>query len=417
MSESLFQRAEILISQKRYDEASKVLASLLAQDPNNSLVLSMLSEVSLQQDKPKEALDLIESAIRLAPDEDALHFGKARILLSLEKYDLAEKSLDNAITYNPLEADYFALWASIKLARKQFEPALELADKALALDSENLLALNNRSKALLKLDRKEESSRTIAGALNRDPNNAFTHTTIGWNELERGHHQKALHHFKEALKQNPNFEYAQAGMIEGLKARYLFYRIFLKYVFWSSNLSKKYQWGFIIGLYLGTRLLTSLANSSPAMAPFLDPIIFLLVFFALSTWVTAPLSNLFLRLNFYGKHLLSKNEKLSSNLVGLCCLILLGGIAGILFSDHPVWLGLAIFGFAMMIPCSTLFASARQKYILPAYAGAMAIIGTLALLHTLSTGLLTGIFATLFLLGIIAFQWLANFFIIRESNI
>lgn len=417
MSETLIHRAELLLNQQRHDEAADILASMLAQDPNNTQVMSMLSEVSLQKGNPDDSLQVINNAIRLEPDEDHLHFQKARILIDLKKYDDAEKSLDNAITYNPYDADYFALWSSIKLSRKKYEEGLGLANKALEINSENLLALNNRSKALLKLKRKEESSQTIDGALNQDPNNSFTHTTIGWNELEGGNPKKALHHFKEALKNDPNFTYAQAGMIEALKARYLVYRWFLAYSFWISNMGKKYQWGFIIGFYVGFRVLRTVADSSPALAPFLEPLLMVLMILAFSSWVIAPISNLFLRLNFYGKHLLSEDEKTSSNLVGVCASIFTLGLIGIFLSDDPIWLGLSIYGFAMMIPCSTIFASSKSKYALPLYTGGLAICGLLALYQTLVTNELASIFSTLFLLGIFAFQWLANYMIIDEENI
>lgn len=416
MSDTLITRAELLLNQKRYTEAADILVNLLAQDPNNTRVLAMLSEVNLQQDKSKEAEELINNGISLAPDDDFLHYQKARILISMDRYDAAEKSLDNAIAFNALEPEYFALWASIKLARKKYEAGLELAEKALDLDPENLLALNNRSKALLKLNRKEESAKTIEGALNQDPNNVFTHTTFGWNELEKGNTKKALHHFQEALKQDPNFAYAQAGMLEALKSRYWLYKLFLKYTFWMSSMTAKYQWAVIIGFYVGFRLLRSLSNSNPELAPFLEPLLIVLMVMAFSTWVTGPLSNLFLRLNVYGKHLLSREEKISSNLVGVCASLMLIGIVGLLVSSNLVWTALAVFGFAMMIPCSSVFASTKQKYILPIYTALMAIFGMLAIYNTVTIGQLSGMFATVFILGIIAYQWLANYMLIREDN-
>lgn len=417
MSDHPIIRAEILLGQKRYEEASKVLSGLLAQNPNDPHVLMMLSEVSLQQDQAREAEEVIEHAIRLAPDDDGLYYQKARIMLLQEKYDAAEVSLQEAITFNPQQPDYFALLSSIKIARKDFEAGLELANQALALDSENLHALNNRSKALLKLNRVDESTKTIEGALNKDPNNPQTHTTIGWNELERGDHKKAMNHFTEALKQNPNYSYAQAGMMEALKARYWVYRIFLKYVFWSGNLTKKYQWVFIIALYFGTRVLSRLAETIPVLAPYVNPIVLGLVIFALSTWITTPLSNLFLRFNFYGRHLLSRKQKMSSNLVAACLGVLLAGLTGWLLTDQEVYLGMMIYGFTMMIPCSAIFASSKHQLVLPVYTLTIGLLGIVALGYTATTGDLASPFATFFLIGILAFQVLANFLTIRESNL
>ena len=168
----------------------------------------------------------------MSPDSSHLFYIKSRIAIQQEKLNEAEKSIDQAIELHPYYAEYFALLANIKLGRKQFEAALEKANSALEIDAENLLALNTRSTALNKLNRSEESFETIEGALREDPNNAYTHANYGWGLLEKGNHKKALEHFKEALSHDPNFKYAQSGLLEALKASNPIYRMFLKYSFW-----------------------------------------------------------------------------------------------------------------------------------------------------------------------------------------
>ena len=125
-------------------------------------------------------------------------------------------------------------------AVEKYEDALNLANEGLERDPENILALNIRSSALIKLDRKEDAFTTIEGALAHDPNNAYTHSNYGWGLLEKGNHKKALQHFREALKHDPTLVQAQAGMAEALKANYVFYRLFLRYAFFMSNLTAKY---------------------------------------------------------------------------------------------------------------------------------------------------------------------------------
>ena len=67
--------------------------------------------------------------------------------------------------------------------------------------------------------------------------------------------QKALEHFKESLSKDPNFEFAQVGLLEAIKATNPIYRLFLKYAFAMSKLTAKYQWAVIIGFYLLFKLL------------------------------------------------------------------------------------------------------------------------------------------------------------------
>ncbi len=121
----------------------------------------MLAEIKLHQEQTNEAESLINNAIGLSPDTPWLYFIKARVNIHKEALDDAENNLQDAIALDPADGDFFALWASINLTRKKYDRSLELADEALERDPENILALNIRSTALLKLNRKEESFHTI----------------------------------------------------------------------------------------------------------------------------------------------------------------------------------------------------------------------------------------------------------------
>jgi tetratricopeptide (TPR) repeat protein len=415
MTEYSLSKVGILIQQKKYDAAEKILRQLLAQEPTNIHYLALLAQLNLQQDKTDEALSIIEDAIGLSPDTAHLYYIKSRIDIQKDKYDEGEKSIQQAISLDPYTADYFAWFANIKLARKQFDDSLQLANKALEIDPEDLLALNVRSTVLIKLNRKEESFTTIEGALRNDPNNAYTHANYGWGLLEKGDHKKALKHFKEALKNDPNFEYAQRGMIEALKASNPVYRLFLKYSFWIGNMGAKYQWFFLLGFYFGTQALNKLADSNAGLRPFLAPVVILLTIFAFSTWVIKPISNLFLRFNAYGKFLLSKQEKMSSNFVAVSLLVLLTGLGMYIYSPADKYFVLAAYGFAMMVFCGIMFLPSKYNSIM-IYTIAMAVLGLIAIWMAFTNNAATESVALAFVIGFIAFQWLANFLLIKRSN-
>jgi len=409
-------RVQILFQQSKFAEAEKVLKEMLAGDPYNIHFLALLAEVKLKLDRPDEAQQIIENAIGMAPGVPDLFYIMSRINIQKNKYDEAEKNLTQAITLNPYDADYFALSANIKLARKKYNEALELADRALEIDPQNLLALNTRSTALNKLNRSQESFDTIEGALRGDPNNAYTHANYGWGLLEKGDHKKALEHFKESLKNNPNYAYAQSGMLQALKASNPVYRMFLKYAFWMSNLTAKYQWAVIIGFFLGFRALRALANTNPTLQPYLTPLIFALAIFAFSTWIITPVSNLFLRFNKYGQLLLSRKERMSSNFVAISLLIFLAGIALYLILSDERYIVIAIFGFAMMVPFSVMFSPSKYKNALLFYTIALAVTGLAGIGLAFAGNRLFEMVSTIFVIGFVAFQWAVNFLLIREDN-
>lgn len=416
MTEHSISKVHILIQQKKFAAAEQILRTLLASDPNSIYYLSLLAEVNLQQGRLEQAEDIIDDAIGLSPASPYLYYIKSRVAIQQDKYDEAEKNLQQSIALDPENAHYFALLSNIKLSRKKYEEALELANQALEIDAENLQALNMRSTALLKLNKSEESFGTIEGALRQDPDNPYTHANYGWGLLEKGDHKKALIHFREALKQDPNLQFAQAGMIEALKASNIFYRLFLKYAFFMGNLTARYQWGIIIGFYLALRGLGFLTESFPALEPFLLPVIILLTLVAFSTWIIKPVSNLFLRFNAYGKFLLDKKEKISSNFVAASFLICVTGAVLFFALSNVNYLTLTLFGLMMMVPLSMMFAPSRYKHLFLIYTIAMAVVGLSAIAITFATGEFINKLSVVFGIGFIAFQWIANFFMIKINN-
>ncbi|MBL7885401.1 MAG: hypothetical protein JNJ52_01520 [Flavobacterium sp.] len=401
-----------MFEQKRFKEAQNGIMEVLATEPENIQCLILLVEIKIEKDEFDEALKIVDNAIGIQPDYDVLYYIKSRVLVNLEKTNEALSCINEAIRLDPYDADNHAFLGFIYNQKKQFEDALASANEALSIDGAHVFALNVRSTALLKLNRKNESFETIEGALYENPNNAFTHANYGWGLLEKGNSDKALMHFRESLKNDPNFEYAQSGMAEALKSKYLIYKWFLKYSFWISNQTSKNQWVFIIVFYFGTKFLRSLANSNTALSPFLMPIIVLLTLFAFSTWVITPLVNLLFRLNKYGKHLLTKQEIKSSNSVGVSVIVLIIGLLTMFFDD-TIGASIAIFGFTMMLPLSNQFQ--KPRFFFFGYTLLMMVLGFGAVFLVVKDGELFNGISMLYLVSFIAYQWIANYFIINRN--
>lgn len=411
MSEAQILKAVFFFRQNRYQEAEKELYQLLGQDPNSVEALGLLARCQIKLDKNEEALKTIQQALSLSPDDDRLIFQHARVLYLMDRYEEAIQKMESAIRINPAEAIYFGLLADIKLHMKKYQEALDYADQGLALDPEDSFCLNTRASALIKLKRPNDAFDTIATSLENDPENSFTHTNLGWSKLETGQHKAALEHFREALRLNPNNDYAQAGMVEAIKAKNIFYRLFLKYVFWMNRMSAKYQWGFIIGIYLLFRVFQSLAENNPALEPFLMPLVYAYLVFALSTWFMEPIANLFLLVNPYGRFALNKTERQSAVLVGTSLLLSIISISIYLFNGQESLMATAFFFFGMMIPLASMFKPAKPKprKRLIAYTIGLAVVGILALIPMWMSGeLIVNALATFFLLGLFIYQWVAN---------
>lgn len=412
MTTEALQRASLYFNQARYNEAEREVKRYLSDYPDAVVGLQLYADILSAKGQNQEALAVSEHAIMQAPDDSDLLAQRSLILYRLDREPEAIRQLEDAIRINPMVASYHGIMAELLLSTKQYEKALEAANRGLALDPDDTFCLNVRAKAQVKLKKGHEALATIATSLEQEPGNSYTHANLGWSKLEIEQTAEAQEHFREALRLDPNNQYAQAGMVEAIKARNIFYRLFLRYVFWMNRMSAQYQWAFIIGIYVGYRVVRGIANSNPDLAPYLQPLLYAYIFFALSTWFFEPISNLFLLLHPYGKFLLSKEEKRSSQLVGGMLLIGLAAFGIHFFAglENENYLLLGMGSIAMMIPLSAMNGGRtdNDKKLLRGSTiglGLAWIWGLLEVLLRPDSYVFTP-FAILFL-GVFIFQWLA----------
>ncbi|PBQ32321.1 hypothetical protein CNR22_11250 [Sphingobacteriaceae bacterium] len=415
--EKQLQKAALLFEHRRYAEAEKEYGALVTSDPTNGYFHSMLALCALHLDKKKDAERHAKQGIFSSPSDDFSFYVAAIVALGTDSKE-AESFCYSAITLNPYKAEYYELKSILLLNKKEWQKALDAANEGLAIEAENIGCLNARAKALIKLDNKQQAYDTINEALYFDPDNAATHANLGWGLLEKSEHKKALEHFKQSLSIDPGNSHARAGMVEALKARYLFYRLFLRYAFWIGNLKGKAQWFVIIGFYIGSNVIRTLGDHYPGIQVITVPIVVLYTIFALTTWIITPLSNLFLRLNVYGRYALDDNETRSSNFTGISLLVsVLSGIAFLLFRNYEFLL-LCILMFSMAIPIAGTFAAAAKskgRTALAIYSIAMLLTGVLGIVNFNESGDFFNIFVTIYLIAFILYQWVANAIIIRSN--
>lgn len=410
MQHERYMRAALLYNQHRFADAERELRDLLSADPDQPEALRLLGETFLAQNRIDEARRTAQQVLGLAPHHADVHGLLARIELLDDNPALAEKHALEAVQLEPGESGHHGTLALVLLRRNEHLKALEAADGGLAIDPEDLRCLNMRTEALARLGRKEEADRTIDKSLELDPENPYTHSNTGWAVLRRGDHRKAMEHFREALRRDPMNDHAKAGMVEALKARYWIYRLWLRYSFWVSNLKGNVQMFLIIGLYVANQLLQGLAAQYPGVAPLIYPLLIAYAVFAISTWVLVPISNLFLRFNKYGRYALDKEETLSSTWTGISLLVSVLGFIGFLVSGLQGLLALGVLGFVMMIPLASMLGGRKKgRALLKAATVFLAVVGILAVAVTFRTGELVNALTNVFLIGLLLYQFGANF--------
>jgi tetratricopeptide (TPR) repeat protein len=421
------QRGLHLYGQNRYSDAEREFRQAAGNDPNDAYVRAMLGLTLSHQERFDDAEREIREALKLDPGLPFVHYARAFVLDDRRRYSEAEEAIEEAISMEPEDADFYALLAQIRLNQRNWPGALEAAEIGLQINAEHVACTNLRAMALVNLGRKEEAGLTIDAALAKDPENSVTHANQGWTLLHAGDHKRALEHFRESLRLDPENEWARQGIIEALKAQNFLYAWMLKYFLWMSRLSENMQWVVIIGAFFGMRILRGVEKANPQFAPYIFPIQVLYLIFVFLTWTANPLFNLLLRLNKFGRMVLNREEIVASNWVGsfvgiaLVCLVMgLIGFKGFLQ-------GALVFGFSVL-PLSAVFncQPGWPRRAMTAYTAVVAGAGITSFILFLIFGesrdskdaidgirfLLLG----LFLIGVLLAGWVANLLIMRRPS-
>jgi tetratricopeptide (TPR) repeat protein len=397
------ERAQLLLRQSRAEEAERELRQALAAAPNDPAAHGLLALSLAMRARHEEATQAAAQAVRLAPDWPFPHYALAHVLQERGQLAQAERAIDEAIRLSPTRANMFATLASIRAQRQNWGGALEAAEHGLTLDPEEVDCANVRAMALVRLGRRDDAQATLDTALAHQPDNALTHANQGWALLHAGDHRAALVRFREALRLDPQLEWAREGLVKALKARNPLYGLLLRYFLWMSRLPSRTRWAILIGAVLAARLL--------------GPLVLLYLLFMWLTWVAEPMSNLLLRLSRYGRLALSEEERVASNWLGGCLGVAVG-LAVLALPLRSVAVLAAAGAFAALaIPLSATFECDRgwPRTTMTLYTGALALLAVAGVAVSLATGegaalALVGTAALGALLG----TWVGNILIVQR---
>jgi tetratricopeptide (TPR) repeat protein len=409
---------EMLLQRRQYADAEKALRQHLSQHADDGAAHAMLAVALSMQDRFDDALMEARWSIRCDPNDAYNHQALALSYLGLRKYDEARLAIQEAIRLAPQNAQFHSLLARIRLNEGRWDEALRAVETALQLEPENVELANLRAEALVKLGRKQEASAILQGALAKDPNNPNSHAAQGWTMLHRGEINQAIEHYREALRLNPNNQWAQAGIIEALKARNPIYRVMLAYFLRIDKLDMRARIGLAVGGWFAIQVLRRIGDSNPSIAPIAYGIVGLYLGFLFLTWTAPILFDLMLRVHRFGRLALPKERKMASNWVGLCLLIAGGFLVAAIPAaegDRLPLLGGAAKSAALILPIGGSFqATGEGRRSLLFYTVGLAVVGVLGLYSALNSGEFSG-WDFLFILGIVAFSWIASYVIAQED--
>lgn len=396
----------------RYEEAVALLVEHLARNPEHAAGHAELAATRLEMSGERgRALESIDAAVALEADNPTFHGLRALILSRLNRDREALAVAEAAIALDPdLELAWIAKGAALG-GMSNWAEAEMASRKVLELNSDNDIAANQLSMFLRMQDRVEESQGGVKQRLERDPEDAFAHANAGWAALQRQDGGKAEEHFREALRLDPEFEYARVGLRESYKARSAFYRVYLRWVFFMQKHMQGKQVFIVIGLYLGFRFGHALLSAVHPLAAAALLTVYLL--FAFWGWLASGIGHFLLLKDPVARLSLTTREKFDGLAVGGG---FLGGLLLLVLGVMVLPLGVAFFGGALMagaVPASMVFVNDSKlgRLVFGALACLVYAAGIVILVQgQLGMAPLDGLGGRLFglgILGAIGSTWLA----------
>lgn len=208
-------QAAILLHQAgKLGEARVLYERLLAIDPANVDAMHLLGVLTGQQGDHILALDLIDRAIAIRPDDAAIHANRGVALKELQRFQDAVISLDRAIA---LKKDHAAAWSNRGNALRELgrlDEALASADEAVRLAPDSADGHYNRGIALHDLGRLEDALSAYDRVLTINPAYAEAHNNRGVALQELNRLDDAIASFDKAIAVRP--DYADARGHKGL---------------------------------------------------------------------------------------------------------------------------------------------------------------------------------------------------------
>ena len=204
--EPLLSLVKLEVAQGRTVQAKARLEALLTTSPEHLFAHGLLGEILTLAGHHEDAGSQFREAVRINPKWITPWLDWAGLWLSQEKPDQAVRVLQDGLRANPESEELHMLLASAHSDEGRIDSAMAEYEAALRFNPRNLLAANNL--AVLLVDYKsDQPSLQRAFALSRDFEKDAPHPlfidTLGWVRFKMGQQEEALRLMKNAVAKSP----------------------------------------------------------------------------------------------------------------------------------------------------------------------------------------------------------------------
>ena len=150
--------AQVYVAQGRHQDAAGIYEEILAQDPENLMVLGNLATVLTQMEMGDSAQVLYDRILQRTDVSESDLFNAAVGLYQVENYEMAALSFARVLGLNPMHRDAALNLAQTLSIAEDYEGLIPAAQALAELDPRNSLAYIYQARAYSEGDRTEEAN-------------------------------------------------------------------------------------------------------------------------------------------------------------------------------------------------------------------------------------------------------------------
>jgi tetratricopeptide (TPR) repeat protein len=199
---------EVLGTEGKHDEATKIVDALLKQDPKDSDVIAMHATLLLQtgdRRQIKTVISELQPLVAKTPKNATLHYNLGRAYMSpgdSQNLDQARIHFQEAIKLEPRYTPAKLALGELQLAHGENSPAVQTADEILQADPTNLPARLMRTNALMRLGEWQKAREEVATELKMFPKSNDVVFQLGQLEFTEKNYKQAEAAFQALLQAN-----------------------------------------------------------------------------------------------------------------------------------------------------------------------------------------------------------------------
>ena len=199
---------EVLGTEGKHDQASKIVDALLKQDPKDSDVIAMHATLLLQTGDPRQIKTVIselQPLVSKTPKNATLHYNLGRAYMAAsdsQNLDQARIHFQEAIKLEPRYIPARLALGEIQLSKGENAPAVQTSEDVLKGDPTNLPARLMRANGLMRMGETTKAREEINTALKMYPKSNDVLFQLGQLEFLEKNYKQAEASFQTLMQSN-----------------------------------------------------------------------------------------------------------------------------------------------------------------------------------------------------------------------